>query len=352
LRILARIIDLGVSMAEPKISVVIPFYNGERFLDEALQSVMTQILRPCEVIIIDDGSAESASEYLKQIQMDIPTHIVKQQNAGQSAARNHGVRLSIGDYIAFLDQDDVWYPLHLKKLFEPFRSKHAYRLGWVYSNFDEIDENSHLVHLNFLDGAKKQHPKCCIRDIISRDCFVLPSASLLLKEAFQELGGFDERLCGYEDDDLFRRFFSAKWRHHYVSKASCAWRIHTDSTTQSPRMDKSRKIYVSILLEAFPDSPRLNRFWRSQVIVQRFLASQLRSFFFFSIKLKDFELSKNAKQQFLEYMHMLPKEYQWRWKLCFRLVMRPRLLSFFYHRFGKYLPRSWTQRLAKAIVPK
>jgi glycosyltransferase involved in cell wall biosynthesis len=336
-------------MTSLKISAILPFHNGEKYVFAALESINAQILRPCELIIIDDGSQESASEYLNSIKMEIPTRILKQKHSGQSAARNRAASIAVGDYIGFLDQDDIWYPHHLKKLSEPFEED-LYRIGWVYSNFDEIEANGQLVQINYLDKQMNCHPKYSILEIIKQDCFVLPSASLILKKAFLEVNGFDERLCGYEDDDLFRRFFSAGWRHYYISSSSCAWRVHTSSASYSTRMDISRKTYSRKLIEAYPNYPMLNRFWINEFIIPRFLRSQMNSFWFYSIKLKNFELAQNAKQQFYEYLKMLSKEHQGRWKLCYGLLMWPRLNDFIYHKILKFFPKSILKLIGKIFL--
>ena len=78
-----------------------------------------------------------------------------------------------------------------------------YMLPWMTSDLDEIDEDGYLVARSYLGKLGTAHPKRHVYDCIRQDMFILPSASLILREAFLSVGGFDERLCGYEDDDLF-----------------------------------------------------------------------------------------------------------------------------------------------------
>ncbi len=93
--------------------------------------------------------------------------------------------------------------------------------------------------------------------------FILPSASLFAKTTFLKVGAFDERLSGYEDDDLFLRMFIAGFQRLYLKNVAVTrWRTHSSSTSYSARMAKSRMIYFQKLV-MFPDDPRLDRFGRA-----------------------------------------------------------------------------------------
>jgi len=96
----------------PLISVIIPVYNGERYLAEAIESALAQTWEPVEIIIVDDGStdgsADVASRFASSVKYDLQPH------AGPGAARNRGARLARGDYLAFLDADDLWLKEKLK----------------------------------------------------------------------------------------------------------------------------------------------------------------------------------------------------------------------------------------------
>jgi GT2 family glycosyltransferase len=122
-----------------------------------------------------------------------------------------------------------------------------------------------------LNGIPSPHPKRSLLECLQHDMFILPGASMFTKRAFEEAGRFDERLAGYEDDDLFVRMFSKGavflyLRHRAVTK----WRIYTGSTSFSPRMSISRMIYFQKLLASYPDEPRLNLYWARDAIGPRF----------------------------------------------------------------------------------
>lgn len=337
----------SLGKTSPKISVIVPVFNGEKYLAKAINSILDQTLLPHEVIIINDGSTDNSLLTIKDLNTPFPIKIIHQTNAGQSSARNHAARLSTGDYLAFLDQDDIWYPHHLAALFTPFEQ--IWKLGWVYSNLDEIDENGHMVQIGRLDSTLTEHPKKSIIMMLKQDMFILPSASLVLKQAFFEIGGFDETLCGYEDDDLFLRLFEAGWKNYYIPEPLLQWRIYSDSTSYSVRMEVSRMIYAKKLVAKYPDKPKANKFWSREYIIPRFLRITLVSYVFFCIKLKDYQRCQQLHKQCIEYMKMLPKKYRIKWQLITCLLISPPLCYFFWENLIVYIPKP-IKRIARYML--
>ena len=201
--------------------------------------------------------------------------LLRKPNGGQSAARNFGTMQASGDLIAFLDQDDIWYPDHLEKLVRPFLEPRLRELGWVYSDVDEIDEHDNMITRSFLSTLGTQHPKRDLFACLREDMFVLPSASLISRQAFQAVGGFDERLMGYEDDDLFLRLFRRGYDNVYLGDRLSRWRIYMASASYSPRMSRSRMIYAKKLLDEFPDDPERVRYVRRDLLAPRFFAQMV-----------------------------------------------------------------------------
>ena len=125
-------------------------------------------------------------------------------NGGQGSARNFGVQNSSSSLIAFLDQDDLWYPHHLRVLEKPFLKNKNLGLGWVYSNLDQIDADGSMVCQSILSTLRaNEHPKRTINCCLGQDMYILPGASLISRTAYEFVGGFDPQFSGYEDDDLF-----------------------------------------------------------------------------------------------------------------------------------------------------
>jgi GT2 family glycosyltransferase len=198
--------------------------------------------------------------------------LLRKKNAGQSSARNYGIRYSTSSLIGLLDQDDAWYPNHLAELVRPFlEAETGAPIGWVYSDLDQINRDGSLVCKALLSTMRTRHPKRHIVDCLQEDMFVLPSASLISRPAFEAVGGFDEGLSGYEDDDLFLRLFHAGYDNVFIPKPLSKWRIYSASSSNSEHMAKSRLTYAEKLITRFPNDRREHIFYVRDFIAPRFV---------------------------------------------------------------------------------
>jgi glycosyltransferase involved in cell wall biosynthesis len=257
-----------------QISVVMPLYNGLACVEDALRSVMDQSLQPREVIVVDDGSSDGSDSVVECLDSPVPIKLVRQPNRGQSAARNAGVELASGELIAFLDQDDEWRREHLEVLRRAIERDP--RIGWAYHDFDEMDSAGGTITLSFIHEHHLVHPKTSLAACLAGDLMVIPSASLLRKKAFSEVGGFDERLSGYEDDDLFVRMFRSDWQHAFIPKSLTRFRIQASgSSSTTRRFLESRMVFLDNLIESVADSDRLNRYWVRDLVLPRFFVTTL-----------------------------------------------------------------------------
>jgi glycosyltransferase involved in cell wall biosynthesis len=251
---LGNVMSLDKLPARMKISVVIPVYNGAKYLPKAIASVARQTLPADEIIIIDDGSTDNSAMLIAELAKEYPLNFFQKGNGGQSSARNYGVRVSKGELIAFLDQDDVWYPNHLAELVQPFYENLYPETGWVYSTVDEIGENDELYSIDVLSRIDSLHPKKNIIECLDTDMYVIPTATIVSKKAFNHVGGFDETLSGYEDDDLFVRIFSKGYGNVFINKSTAQWRVHSASSSRSVVMSNSRIAYMKKQLRDYPDN--------------------------------------------------------------------------------------------------
>jgi len=136
----------------PLVSVVIPTYNCP-FLSEAIKSALTQTYENIEIIIVDDGSTDKTRETVERYHSKV--QYIYQENEGVSSARNNGIRASHGDYIAFLDADDVWLPDKLKEQISVFYDKKD--IGFVYCDNYYVNEelvpiSNYPRHIRLLEG--------------------------------------------------------------------------------------------------------------------------------------------------------------------------------------------------------
>ena len=208
-------------MADISVVAAIPLYNGAPFIREALESVIGQTIPPDEIIVVNDGSIDDGPRIVEEVAAENPAApivLLHKENGGQSSARNLAVQTCRSSHVAFLDQDDIWYRDHLAILKQPFNDGIERDLALVYGNVDRIDRQGRMVTRSMLDGLAACHPKTSISECLGGDMYILPGASLVEVEAFNKVGEFDERLSGYEDDDLFLRMLSAGYANVYVKR--------------------------------------------------------------------------------------------------------------------------------------
>jgi glycosyltransferase involved in cell wall biosynthesis len=303
------------------VSAILPVFNGRRFLRAAVQSVLAQSLPPCELIIVDDGSTDDSLAEVESLPpAPFPIRVLHQTNSGQSAARNLASRQAQGEYLAFLDQDDRWYPQHLEMLVAPLAANNA--VGWTYCDFDEMDLDGNLVTRSFMRAAGLSHPKRTIFECVANDLMVLPSASVMRRSAFEQAGGFDESLCGYEDDDLFVRVFRLGWEHVFVESALVRFRVHSNGSSASRTFIESRMRYAAKLVAILPDDPRMLRYYVSDAIAPRFFQTSLDDYVR-ACSARDWDLAKTALEVVNHFGGMRRPSLRLRWKLSW--IQRPRL---------------------------
>ena len=179
---------------EPKISVVIPTYNRAHCIEVCVQSVLTQSYENLEVIVVDDGSSDNSRDILARLaESDPRINVLHQDNSGVSSARNTGIRASQGEYIAFLDSDDRWYPEKLEKQLE------------AISEHTEPVLSMTALHITYPDGTSEQSTRRSdgmpLDRVLAGGPMVGPSSWLVSKELFnlKEIGFFDESLHFGED---------------------------------------------------------------------------------------------------------------------------------------------------------
>ena len=183
---------------KPRISVVVPTFNRCHALPKALNSVLRQSVQPIEIIVIDNNSQDNT---LDEIRSNFPSiKLLVEKKQGVSAARNLGIRASIGNWVAFLDSDDEWLSNKLERQIE------------VCNNFSKSVRLIHTNEIwkkdNKLINQKKKHQKAGRNIFLAclSMCCISPSSVLLRKDVFEDLGYFDENLPACEDYDFWLRF--------------------------------------------------------------------------------------------------------------------------------------------------
>ena len=183
-----------------RISVIIPSYNRATVVHQAIESVLAQSCRPNEVIVVDDGSSDGTLEVLNKYRNEIV--IVRQTNQGASAARNAGLAIATGDWISFLDSDDIWYPNRIAIL---LRDIHATEAGVHVANsiLEGPDSEIELFRLRGIKGPAEQ---AIMVDSGFEWASGLQLGSVgIRRDWLTRVGGFDSSMSIYEDVHLLYR---------------------------------------------------------------------------------------------------------------------------------------------------
>jgi glycosyltransferase involved in cell wall biosynthesis len=255
-------------LASKSVSVVIAFYNGSRWIERALESVQNQTMPPNEVIVVNDGSSEGELGFLVGLQQRFDFQILSQENSGQSAARNLGVSKATSDYICLLDQDDYYLPKHNQILLETADFEDP-KFGFSYGDLWRSNEAGQILSHSSIN-VKIKHPHTSLNTLVGKNMFIVPSATLISRTAFSAVGGFDPELRGFEDDDLFLRFFLAGYSNRFTPEAVTVWTINTSSTSFTESMARSRFIYFKKLLKTFPEGSVVGTYVFGQLMYKRF----------------------------------------------------------------------------------
>ncbi|MDH3444058.1 MAG: glycosyltransferase [Deltaproteobacteria bacterium] len=189
------------------VSVIIPAFNSAPFIADAVKSVMEQTWRDFEVIVVNDGSTDDTEKRLRQL--DAPISYYKQENKGVATARNLGAYNARGEWLAFLDADDLWYPNKLAVQLSG--ASDTISGGFYYSDMDGISESGRLIQSRILAHRLKRQPRKRYANLLEtafgNGIFPYPSTVLIKRDIFFQAGGFNSRFRNnyHEDFELWTR---------------------------------------------------------------------------------------------------------------------------------------------------
>jgi glycosyltransferase involved in cell wall biosynthesis len=207
------------------VSIITAVYNGEKYIAQTIESVLQQTYDNWEMIIIDDGSTDKSKMIIEEYLGDNRIRYVYQDNMGALSSRNSGLAFAAGEYVAVLDQDDIWIPNKLKKQIEILKNNPA--IGIVYSGIQRIDESG-----NKLDTA-------IVKDICD-DPFMhllfknyITFSSVLIRRSALNEHLIDKRFNQIGDAYLYLSLAVKEYNFGFVEEPMVLYRIHQNSLSRS-----------------------------------------------------------------------------------------------------------------------
>ncbi|MFA5038112.1 MAG: glycosyltransferase [Candidatus Omnitrophota bacterium] len=227
----------------PIVSVIIPTYNCEKFLPDALDSVLKQTFQDFEIIVVDDGSTDNTRGLIKSYMDKHPGKInyVYQENMGLACARNTAIRHSKGEYIAILDADDMFMPNRLEEEIAVFEKYPE--VGLIHANVKNIDEKGNLLFIP--ERTREKMTGYIFKQIFLRETNVNIATIMFRRKCLEDAGMFDENLArlGCEDRDFVLRV-AMKYKIFYLDRVVAAYRFREGSMSKDLRKMLKARLYV------------------------------------------------------------------------------------------------------------
>jgi glycosyltransferase involved in cell wall biosynthesis len=244
-----------------RVSVLLPVYNGSRFVSHAIESVLKQTYQNIELIIVNDGSQDDCAAIIRPYLADQRIKYIEQANSGVAAARNTAFSLVSGKYIAFIDQDDIWLPNKLERQVA-YLEAHP-EIAMAHARQCYIDEAGNPIESNS-DHVEPVNGNC-FRELFEKNCIAVLTV-LARQSAIEEAGGFN-RAASCSDD--YEMWLKISWKHliGFQDEIVAAYRIHKNNESlNSFKMTQADLVVMESVLSAYPEAKKaLGSLWRSRL---------------------------------------------------------------------------------------
>lgn len=196
------------------VDVIIPLYNCEKYIIEAIDSVLKQSYPINKIIVVDDGSTDNSAMIVEDLAIKFPNiALLKERHLGRSSARNTGISFSEAQYIAFLDSDDFWDERKIERQMSVFAANNAVDI--IYSNYEVVDGQSKKIDSFHVEGAKLRGD--VFKELLRENLVSGSSSSVIARaKAIKDVGGFDDQLSYGEDWDLWLKL-AKKYQFDFVN---------------------------------------------------------------------------------------------------------------------------------------
>jgi glycosyltransferase involved in cell wall biosynthesis len=246
--------------ADPVVSVIIPCYNGEHFIGDAIKSVLSQTYRELEVIVVDDGSSDGSGGMIDRFKSDSRlVYLVHDENRGIPAARNTGIRHSRGRYIAFLDQDDIWRQKKLAKQIRIMEEDTNNEIGLIFSDVEMIQSigGRKKVWIERAPaGIGNKDRMDILRALFMRNFIPIVTATVR-RECFDTLGLLDETILSGADDYEFCFRVVMKYRLAHIEEPLVARRYHGRNFTDVQKFYPDNLRILGKIIQEVPELAEL-----------------------------------------------------------------------------------------------
>jgi glycosyltransferase involved in cell wall biosynthesis len=236
-----------------KVSVIIPAYNSEEYISSAVKSVLNQTHSDLELIIIDDGSTDNTKKIVDFFD-DLRIKYIYQKNAGVAVARNNGIKNSTGEYIAFLDADDIWKPEKLQVQLDKILAEDD--VCMIYSAFEMLYKGSNRTKIYRYNHNEQNFTEKLITDPFKTVPY--PSTVILKKSYLDRTGDFNQEFKTGEDWDLWLRLL-ALGKCSYIDEPLVKKLTHDESITNSLDLESTKKYHFKLLNKFFTENPDYKR---------------------------------------------------------------------------------------------
>jgi hypothetical protein len=237
----------------PNVSIIMPVLNGQKYIGEAVQSIVDQTFKNFELVVVNDGSTDGTLDVLQPFLSKATVRFVHHpKNLGVARSVNDGIRNSAGRYITFLDHDDLWFPEFLEVQTEYLRNHQD--VGMVHSDFQTIDPDGNIIQPSVAICNNRVRVSGHVFPRLFMDSFIVANSVLIRKECFNLLGGFDENLP-WGDYHMWMRI-ARHYKIDYVPRVLTKYRQHSNQNSRQysdPNVEPPGLAAIRSILEMYPE---------------------------------------------------------------------------------------------------
>lgn len=250
------------------IEVVIPVWNGQAYILDAIRSIERQTVKPAKIIVVDDGSTDTTVRLVREHSGPVPIECVEKEHSGLSPTRNQGIRRSTTPYIAFLDADDLWDEKKLEEQLQVFRTTELTNVACVYSDYSQMNEYGQLYTPPDSPVMDRTVRGRVFEKLLHFNSIIGSASGVLIKrECLDRVGYFDETLTATEDWDLWLRL-AEHYSFDYAKDPLVKIRRHSGNMQKNAWHMFSNKVrFFNKWLTRLPADIDVPRRWAEYLII-------------------------------------------------------------------------------------